>query len=138
MTPRRTLTRAIAETIQVPFDEAEEWKLAAGSDEPGMRVDWDSQEMRAVQECLRRDLVDELRRSFAFYRTQARLPEPTRLMISGGSARLPGLATRLGEMLGEPVVLFNPLESMGTGARTLAMTPGPQFAQALGLALRSA
>jgi len=134
----RTLTRAIAENLQVPFDEAEEWKLAAGSDQPGLRLDWDSPEMRAVQDSLKRDLVDELRRSFAFYRTQARLPEPTRIMISGGSARLPGLATRLGEMLGEPVVLFNPFDSMSTTARGGEVpSGGPQFAQALGLALRS-
>ncbi|MBI3538987.1 MAG: pilus assembly protein PilM, partial [Candidatus Eisenbacteria bacterium] len=31
----RRLTRAIAEGTRVPFEEAEEWKLAAGADEPG-------------------------------------------------------------------------------------------------------
>jgi type IV pilus assembly protein PilM len=135
----RHLTRAIAEGIQVPFAEAEEWKLAIGSDEPGLRVDWDSREMLAVQECLRRDLVEELRRSFAFYRTQARLPEPMRLWISGGSARLPGLSTKLGGLLGEPVLLFNPLESMNGAPRGgVAPAGGPQFAQAFGLALRTA
>jgi type IV pilus assembly protein PilM len=134
----RHLTKAVAEAIQVPFAEAEEWKLAAGSDEPGLRVDWESREMRAVQDCLRRELVEELRRSFAFYRTQARLPEPMRLWISGGSARLPGLATKLGEMLAEPVLLFNPLEAMNGQPRGAAPPGGPQFAQAFGLALRTA
>ena len=134
----RNMTRAIAEGTRVPPEEAEEWKLAVGSDEPGLRVDWDSPEMRALLDGLRRDLVDELRRSFAFYRTQGRLPDPLRLWI-GGAARLPGLAARLGELLGSPVLLFNPLESSGALPKGGELPAGgPQFAQAYGLALRSA
>jgi Tfp pilus assembly PilM family ATPase len=115
----------------VPLEEAEEWKLAAGSDEPGIRIDWDSRELRSVVECLRVELVDELRRSFAFYRTQGQLPDAIKVRISGGSARLPGLASRIGELLGNPVTLFNPLEHF-------SQVSGPQFAQAFGLALRAA
>ena len=133
----RDLTRAIAKGIRVPFDEAEEWKLSAGADEPGFRVDWDSAEMHAVVDCLRSELVDELRRSFAFYRTQGRLPESLRLWLSGGSARLPGLATRLGELLGFPVMLFNPMESLSASRTGDRPVGGPQFAQAYGLAMRT-
>lgn len=132
----RHITRAISEGTQIPFEEAEEWKLAAGSDQPGFRVDWDSRELAAVVEGLRRDLVEELRRSLAFYRTQGQLPDPVRLQISGGSARLPGLTTQLGELMGCPVTLFNPLHDGqdGRGGRQV----GPQFAQAFGLATRTA
>ena len=131
----RHLTQAIAEGTRVPPEEAEEWKLAAGADQPGLRVDWDSAEMNAVLDALRNNLADELRRSFAFYRTQGTLPEPLRMWVSGGSARLPGLATRLGELLGIPVALFDPFARLGRpdGGRS-----GPQYAQAYGLALRSA
>src|SRR5262249_57474803 len=109
---------------------------AAGSEEAGLRVDWSSGEMQAISDCLRRDLVEELLRSFAFYRTIGHLPDPLRLWISGGSARLPGFAIRLSDLLGSPVILFNPL---GNGAESEdgATTAGPQFAQAYGLALRS-
>ncbi len=129
-----TLTRAIARETRIPLDEAAEWKLAAGSDQPGFRVDWGSPEMQAMLDALRRDLVEELRRSFAFYRTMGRLPDPMKLWLSGGTARIPGLAARLGELIGFPVLLFSPLErdAESAGART-----GPQFAQAYGLALRS-
>jgi type IV pilus assembly protein PilM len=133
----RRLTRAIAEGTRVPFEEAEEWKLAAGADEPGFRVDWDSQEMQAVSDCLRGELVDELRRSFAFYRTQGHLPDPLRIWLSGGSARLPGLPARLAEMLGSPVLLFDPMAATD-GKRTAETHGGPQFAQAYGLSLRTA
>lgn len=134
----RNLSRAIAEGTHVPFEEAEEWKLAWGADEPGLRVDWESPEMRAVSDSLRNDLVDELRRSFAFYRTQGHLPDPLRLWLSGGSARLPGLAARLSEILGSPVQLFDPIRSLETSPRTAHPTGGPQFAQAYGLAMRNA
>jgi len=133
----RTITQAIATGTRVPLEEAEEWKLAAGSDEPGFRVDWNSREMQAVLESLRTDLAEELRRSFAFYRTLGQLPDPMRIWLSGGSARLPGLAARLGELLGAPVVLFDPLEKLLRGHAAAPATPGPQFAQAYGLALRT-
>jgi type IV pilus assembly protein PilM len=133
----RRLTRAIAEGTRVPFEEAEEWKLAAGADEPGLRVDWDSPEMQAVSDCLRNEMVDELRRSFAFYRTQGHLPDPLRIWLSGGSARLPGLPARLAEMLGTPVLLFDPLAAT-EGRRNGETHGGPQFAQAYGLSLRTA
>lgn len=134
----RSITNAIARAIQVPFEEAEEWKLAAGSDEPGIRVDWRSRELEAVTECLRLELVEELLRSLAFYRTIGRLPDPLRLWISGGSARLPGFAIRLSDLLGSPVSLFNPLDSgqLPNGVAAPS-TAGPQFALAYGLALRA-
>lgn len=123
------LTRAIAVEGRIPLSEAEEWKLAVGSDQPGLRIDWEAPEFQVIHESLRRELVDEVLRSFAFYRTQAHLPTLPRLWLSGGSARLPGLAQRLGEMLNVPVLLFDPLNgTAGAG--------GPQFAQAYGLTLR--
>jgi type IV pilus assembly protein PilM len=135
----KSLSDAIAGTNRVSFEEAEEWKLAAGSDEPGFRVDWDSPEMNAMFECLRRDLVEELRRTFAFYRTVGNLSDTMQLWISGGTARLPGLAERLHELLELPVQLFNPLESLPRdphGGNRSAVAP--QFAQAFGLVLRTA
>jgi type IV pilus assembly protein PilM len=133
----RNLSRAIAEGTHVPFEEAEAWKLAWGADEPGLRVDWESAEMRAVSDALRHDLVDELRRSFAFYRTQGHLPDPLRLWLSGGSARLPGLAARLGEILGSPVQLFDPIPTVEASPSGEHAVGGPQFAQAYGLATRT-
>jgi type IV pilus assembly protein PilM len=134
----RDLTLAIAQGTRVSLEEAEEWKLAAGSDAPGFRVNWEAPEMRAVLECLRGELVEELRRSFAFYRTLGRLPDPIKLWISGGSARLPGLSARLSELLGVPVLLFNPLEGLDPAVTAERPAGGPQFAQAYGLAQRKA
>jgi type IV pilus assembly protein PilM len=132
----RHLSQAIATRLQVPLEEAEEWKLAAGSDEPGFRVDWTGRELMAVHQALERELVDEVRRSLAFYRTLGHLPEPLRMQLSGATARLPGIGERLGNLLEFPVSIFDPLEAFG-GAERARVSGGPQFAQAYGLALRS-
>ena len=110
--------------------------MAAGSDEPGFRVDWNGQELQAVRQALERDLVDEVRRSLAFYRTLGHLPESLRLQLSGATARLPGIAGQLGEMLEFPVSVFDPFADLGGAARA-HVSGGPQFAQAFGLALRT-
>jgi type IV pilus assembly protein PilM len=131
------VTRAIAAALRVPFEEAEEWKLEAGADEPSIRVDPGSAEMVAAREALRA-LAEELRRSFAYYRTLAPLPEPFTLWLSGNTARLPGIAGELSAMLEVPTFVFDPLESVPADARAGLPAGGPQFAQAYGLALRTA
>jgi type IV pilus assembly protein PilM len=131
------VTRAIASALRVPFEEAEEWKLEAGADQPSIRVDRESAEMRGVAEALR-VFAEELRRTFAYYRTLAPLPEPFTLWLSGNTARLPGIAGELSVLLEIPTFVFDPLESVAAEARESLPAGGPQFAQAYGLALRTA
>lgn len=132
-----SVTRAIATALKVPFEEAEEWKLEAGADDPSIRVDPDSAEMQGVREALR-TFAEEMRRSFAYYRTLAPLPEPFTLWLSGNTARLPGIAGAMSAMLEIPTFVFDPLESVPADARPDLPAGGPQFAQAFGLALRTA
>ena len=80
---------------------------------------------------------EALKRSVAFYRTIGKLSEPFTLWLSGGAARLPGLPQRLEELLEAPVQVFDPLKSVN-GDRPAGAEKSPQFAQALGLALRTA
>jgi type IV pilus assembly protein PilM len=133
------LTRAVGAALRVPLDEAEQWKLAASERGGGSESDWGSDGMRAIVECLRRDLMRELRSSFAFYSTLAELPSPLKLWISGGSARLPGLAERLAHLLECTVNVLNPLASaLGASESSVLPSDGPQYGQAFGLAIRTA
>lgn len=132
-----SVTRAVATALRVPFEEAEEWKLEAGADDPSIRVDPESAEMQGVREALRA-LADELRRSFAYYRTLAPLPDPFTLWLSGNTARLPGIAGELSVLLEIPTFVFDPLESVPPDERGQLPAGGPQFALAYGLALRTA
>jgi len=124
------LTAAVAAAAGSSFEKAEAWKVDAASSlaQPGP----EAAAARTVVEAL----GEELRRSFAFYRTIAELPDVFTLRLSGGTARLAGLAERLGEIVGVPVSAFSPLDASERGAR--ANAGGPQYAQAYGLALRAA
>lgn len=132
-----TVTRSIADALRVPVDEAEEWKVEAGADEPSMRVTPDSPEMTAVGSCLQ-TLAEEVHRSLAFYRTMGPLPEPINLWLSGHTARLPGIAGRLSQLLEVATLVFDPLESLRPNMAGNTPSGGPQYAQAYGLALRAA
>jgi type IV pilus assembly protein PilM len=131
------VTQSVASAMNIPVAEAEEWKLEAGADDSSLRVPAGSHEMRAVRASLEQ-LADELRRSFAFYRTLAPLPDPFSLWLSGSTARLPGIAGQVAELLGVPTFIFDPLEALGAEFRAGSPPGGPQFAQAYGLALRAA
>lgn len=134
----RTLTRAIAANLQIPFAEAEKRKLALAKTAPGPTAEWDSPEWRALADSLRRDLAEEMVRSIAFYRTQAHFPDLPKLYLSGGTARFPGIAKRLGETLGVVVEVLDPFGGMGSTRAGATPPSGPQFAQAFGLAMRAA
>jgi type IV pilus assembly protein PilM len=132
-----SVTEAISRALRVPVAEAEEWKLEAGSDDPSIRVGPEMPEMLAVRDSLR-TLGDELRRSFAFYRTLAPLPEPFSLWISGSTARIPGIAGHLSEILDVATFVFDPLDALGAEHRDSSPAGGPQYALAYGLSLRVA
>jgi len=132
------LTRAIAAARRIPLVEAETWKLAAGAAVPGGDTPWEGPEWQAMLDCLGTDLMAELRRSFAFYRTLGPLPDPLSLWISGASARLPGLAAQVSELLGSAAQVFNPVAAVrGEIVGSLQPSDGPQYGQAYGLALRT-
>jgi type IV pilus assembly protein PilM len=124
------LTDAVAAATGSSVDRAEGWKLDAGASlaQPGAEA--------AAARAMVESLGEELRRSFAFYRTFAELPETLTLHLTGGTARLAGLPERLSEIAGVTVTPFSPLDVLERGARIPA--GGPQYAQAYGLALRAA
>jgi len=124
------LTEAVADATGCGLDRAEAWKLDANAS-----LTQAGPEAAAARSAVE-SMGEELRRSFAFYRTIAALPEALTLRLCGGTARLGGLAERLGEIAGVTVSPFSPLDVHERGGRAAA--GGPQFTQAYGLALRAA
>jgi type IV pilus assembly protein PilM len=64
------------------------------------------------------ELVTELRRSLDFYRNRANGQGVQRILICGGTAKMPGLDRFLAANLDAPVILGNPMENVGVNART--------------------
>ena len=135
----KSITQAVARGMKIAFEDAEAWILSLDGGRADTRIDWNLPEMKLVLEVLRLDLLEDIKRSVAFYRTIGKLNEPFSLWISGGAARLPGLAERLAELLEVQVRVFTPLASPDGKSEADGLPAyAPQLAQAFGLALRAA
>ncbi len=85
------------------------------------------------------ELVTELRRSLDFYRNRANGLGAQQVIVSGGTAKLPGITGFLSANLEVPVVIGNPLQFLAVGPKTDAnylQDVGPIFPVSVGLAMR--
>jgi type IV pilus assembly protein PilM len=84
------------------------------------------------------ELVTELRRSIEYYRSQSGVAVE-RMLICGGTAKLPGLAQFLSDQLGLAVEVADPMRNVTVIAKTDATylsEVSPVFPVSLGLAVR--
>lgn len=84
-------------------------------------------------------LVQELTRALQFFFTSTPYNKVDRIMLAGGSASLPGLATLVTQQTTYPCSLLNPFEGMemGESVKVKKMTrEAPSYLTACGLALR--
>jgi type IV pilus assembly protein PilM len=107
---------------------------AAMSEEDMLRTQIGDAIMPVLQE-----LVTELRRSLDFYRNRANGLGAQQIVLTGGTARLQGLAEYLTVNLEAPVVVGNPLQYLSTGQKAdpkYLQDVGPVFPVSVGLAVR--
>jgi len=128
----RDLSRALAAEFQVPLAEAEAWKERDGSLAPG-----GGPEHERARTALVRALAPLVREARATLKAASGREHPpvARLLLAGGTARLPGLVEHLGTELGLPA------DSLLLPAAATAVVPPevqPRAAQAYALALRGA
>jgi type IV pilus assembly protein PilM len=95
----RELTDAIATDLSVPPETAEALKRALANPTPDEMV---ARARTAVDRPLS-VLLDEVRSSIDYYRNQAGSAQLRRVVVTGGSAQLPGLPERLAALVGVPV-----------------------------------
>jgi type IV pilus assembly protein PilM len=88
-----------------------------------------------------RQVINEIRSSFAYLNTGDRPAQVARLALSGGGALLPGLVEMLGEQFGIPVAMADPTVRL-RGPRRAKYDDLEQFrssaAVSIGLALGAA
>lgn len=145
-------TAAIQRAFGLDFDSAEEVKLDYGTatiptedEEELLNFDAKREEFSPsrVYESLRPVLVDlttEIRRSLEFFRVQTGDASISRMLATGGGAKLRGLPEAIGDALGFRVEVGDPWLSATVDDRQFdeqyLAKVGPEFAVALGLALR--
>ncbi len=106
----RALTESIARELDLPFDAAESVKRQ-GELAPN---DLDARARTAMERPLR-DLLDEIRGSIDYYRTQSGAAPLRRVLVTGGTSRLAGLTERLGRLLGVATEEARPRDRIAVG-----------------------
>jgi len=145
-------TAAIQRAFGLDFDSAEEVKLEYGTatvpteDEEDL-LNFDAKREQfspsRVYDALRPVLVElttEIRRSLEFFRVQSGDALISRMLVTGGGAKLRGLPEAVGDALGFKVEMGDPWLSVLVDENRFDMQYlkriGPEFAVPLGLALR--
>ena len=133
------LTQAIARTLAVDFFEAEEIKereAAILGEEKELAGEQGRKVFAAIQPILG-ELLDEIRRSIGYYRSQLRGGAIERLVLTGGGSQLKNMERFMEENLRIKVEKFNPFSRVHVPPETLSKFPEPSvFSVAMGLGLR--
>jgi type IV pilus assembly protein PilM len=125
-------TDILQKELQLDFKEAEDLKLgkAGGSD---------VEMVQPLLESITGMLTTEVQKTFDFFRETYPSEEITHVLISGGTARMAGLAEKIQATCSYPTDVLNPFKSITMGPKVdaaKATTLGPALAVAVGLALR--
>ena len=128
-------TDALQKELDLSFEEAEQLKM--GGSRPGIPEERRAQILRSVSDIL----ILEIQKTFDFFRATASGENIRRIVVAGGTARVPGLLDLLREEFGVPVeelypfrkIVINPGRHDESQLREMA----PRLAIAVGLALRS-
>ncbi len=137
-----TITKEIAQQFGCSFDEAEQLKIERGYVALGGVTEDEDEVTDRVSKIIRTVLTRlhaEISRSVNFYRSQQGGSAPTRLFLTGGTARLPQLDQFFTESLQVEVDYLNPFNGVKFGAKIdQAVLETDLFAltESVGLALR--
>jgi len=129
-------TEAIQKEFGLSFEDAE--KVKTGEDVQGVAF----QEVVPILESVSNDISSEILRSFDFFRATASKGKTqiTRVMISGGCARMKGFKGYLSKHLGMEVGIMNPFQNIeileGNFDFDKIQEIAPTAAVGIGLALR--
>jgi len=129
------ITEAIMSGLNVPYEEAEKIKLG------GVVVDAHQPVLQKIFVSMVTDWVEEIKRAIDFL--AGAYPDKTisKLIVSGGSCRVPGFKRHLQRETGISVAQLNPFRNLVVNEKKMDMEYlnylAPQAGVAAGLALRS-
>src|SRR5271157_1496760 len=128
-------TDALQKELDLSFDDAE--RLKKGDTLPSVTDEQKSQILRSVSDIL----TLEIQKTFDFFRATASGENIQRIMVAGGTARVPGLVDLLREEFAMPVEELNPFRKVlinpGKHSEDQIRDLAPKLVVAVGLALRS-
>ncbi len=133
-------TEEIQKQLNVSYDEAEALKLGgdAGSESQAVVP----QEVEGIIASVSENLASEIQRSLDFYAATAAEDHITKIYLSGGSAKVPGLARVFEARTNIPVEIMHPFKNVHFNERQFnsndLVSQSPMAAVGVGLAMRRA
>lgn len=126
------LSRAVAQSFGFEISQAEEFKKTYGLEKDKL----EGKIVAAVRPIMD-TIIAEMKRAIAFYQEKNKEDQIGAIILSGGTARVPGMVVYMAENLGIEVQLANPWMGIVRDARFRVLdNEGPVFSVAVGLALR--
>ena len=130
------LTKDIMKQRKISYEEAEIYKLEHGLKKDDVKKDKSSIIALDITEKNAVELIaQEVKRSLRFYVKEAGNSDFKKILLMGGSGSIKGLPEFITEQLQLPAEVFNPFKNLDDSDRP-STTNDPQFAVALGLAMR--
>jgi type IV pilus assembly protein PilM len=111
------ITKAIAKSLNITFDEAEKLKRATKI-ELGLKVEEENRiESEQIIVKILNQITKEVRKSLSYYKTQSQKVKYSKIILSGGSANINNINNLLSEQFEIPVIIGNPLEEIKINKR---------------------
>lgn len=133
-TAGEAFTRAVAQYLGVANAQAEEYKRTYGLSPEQLEG-----KVGSALEPVFKVVSEEIKKVIHFYQIEEKGQAPTTLILSGGTAGLPGLAPTLTKLLGLEVLIGNPFIKISVDAETAKnlASYAPLYSIAVGLAMRN-
>lgn len=129
----QALSRALSQSFEFTVVQAEEYKKTYGV-QRGMLED----KLVVAMEPILATIMNEIKRAIAFFGEKYANERIEALILSGGSAKLPGIVSYMTEQVNIETQLANPWMGIQKEARFAVLShEGPLFTVAVGLAMRS-
>lgn len=133
-TAGEALTRAVAQSLGMAYEQAEEYKKTYGLSTQQL----EGKIKIAINPVLQL-VIDEIKKAMHFYEAEEQGEKPASIVISGGSAGMPEIIPLITQSLGLEVVLANPFLKVSLDPKVArVLTPfAPLYSVAVGLAMGS-
>ena len=126
-------TEAIQKDLNVSFEQAENMKQGQGDN---------AEAVAGILQSVTESVLLEVQKTFDFFKATTSEDRIDRVVLSGGSARIPGLSDAMSERFDSRVEIFNPFQNVTYNPKDFDAEfleeVGPACAIAVGLAMRKA
>lgn len=132
-TAGEALTRSVAQSFGIEYQQAEQYKKAYGLASNQLEG-----KIKNALAPVFNMVTDEIKKAIHYYQTEEKGQVPQAALVSGGTAGMPEMISAMSSSLGLEVVIANPFSriQMGQDVRNSLSGYAPLYSIAVGLAMR--